>query len=85
MSALTKMQNVGPVGKKVTTSECASLVKRYTADIKIMDRTIAFKLDTRVDVTIVSQTVFDNIFSNEKQPVLQKAEKPLRRIPLPFC
>ena len=29
------------------------------------------------DVTAVSQTEFKNIFSNSKQPVLQKAERPL--------
>lgn len=57
----------------------------WTADIKIMHRTITFKLDTRVDVTIVSQTVLNNIFSNEKKPVLKKAEKPPRWIPLPLA
>lgn len=50
---------------------------------EIMDRTITFKLDTR-DVTIASQTLFNNIFSYKKQTVVQKAEKPPRRIPLPF-
>lgn len=32
-----------------------------------MDKNIIFKLDARVDVTFVSQTVFNKIFSNSQQ------------------
>lgn len=60
-------------------------VNTWTADIDIMDKNITFKLDTGADVTAVSQTEFNNIFSNTQQPVLKRPEKPLfgpGRIPL---
>lgn len=44
----------------------------WTVVIDVMDKNITFKLDTGADVTAVSQTEFNNIFSNSKQPVLQK-------------
>lgn len=49
----------------------------WTVDVKIMDKTITFKLDTGADVSVVPQTVFNNIFSTAQQPHLLKAEKPL--------
>lgn len=49
----------------------------WTVVIDVMDKNITFKLDTGADVTAPSQTEFNNIFSNSKQPVLQKAEIPL--------
>ncbi|KAK0156520.1 hypothetical protein N1851_000189 [Merluccius polli] len=47
----------------------------WTVDIGIMDKNVTFKLDSGADVTVVSQTVLNNIFSDTQQPVLQKAEK----------
>jgi hypothetical protein len=47
----------------------------WTVDIGIMDKDVTFKLDSGADVTVVSQTVLNNIFSGTQQPVLQKAEK----------
>lgn len=57
----------------------------WTVERDIMDKNNTLKLDTGADVTVVSQVVFNSIFSNAQQPVLQKAEKPLfgpGRIPL---
>ena len=57
----------------------------WTANIGIKNTTIKFKLDTGADVTAVSQTDMNRIFSGTQQPVLQKAERPLLgpgRIPL---
>ena len=57
----------------------------WTVQIKVMDKQVTFKLDTGADVTVVSQAVFDNMFSDTELPVLHKAEKPLfgpARIPL---
>lgn len=49
----------------------------WTVDIGIMNNIIMFKLDSGAGVTVVSQTDFNDIFSDAQQPVLQKAEKPL--------
>lgn len=55
------------------TSDAAS----WTIDVNIRDKNYTFKLDTGADVTAVSQTVFNSIFSDMQQPVLQEVEKPL--------
>ena len=70
---------------KVSSWALTSDKAAWTANIGIKNTTIKFKLDTGADVTAVSQTDMNRIFSGTQQPVLQIAERPLLgpgRIPL---
>ena len=49
----------------------------WTTNIRIRNTTIRFKLDTGADVTAVSQTDINSIFSDTQQSVLPKVERPL--------
>ncbi|KAI3351849.1 hypothetical protein L3Q82_020244, partial [Scortum barcoo] len=63
-----------PPKKKMPPNEAVAIIIVVFGCLNALN---TFKLDTGADVTVVSQAVFNNIFSNAKQPVLQKAEKPL--------
>lgn len=49
----------------------------WMVDIDINDKSVLFKIDAGADVTVVPNTVFDEIYRDSSPPTLQKAIMPL--------